>query len=135
MGSKPKKTKSIAKNAFFNVLYRVVNMIFPLVTVIYVSHILLATGIGKVGTAQNIVNYFVLIAPLGIANYGTREIAKRRSSETETNRLFTELFLINFFSTLVCTIVYYVMVSTGGYFEKERKVGTSMYHCKRLLYL
>ena len=63
------KEKSLAKNAVFNTIYRLINMLFPLVTSMYVSHILMATGVGRVSTAQNIVQYFVLLAPLGFNPY------------------------------------------------------------------
>lgn len=112
--------KSLAKNSFFNVLYRVINMIFPLVTSVYVSHILMAKGIGKVSAAQNFVQYFVLLAPLGLSNYGTREIARIRESKVNVNRLFTELFTINFFSTLVCVVIYYCLIVFGGFFYNDK---------------
>lgn len=114
--------KSLAKNSFFNVLYRVINMLFPLVTAMYVSHILLAKGIGKVSAAQNVVQYFVLLAPLGLTNYGTREIAKIRNNKELTNRLFTELFIINFCSTLICSVAYYSMIILNDFFYTERSL-------------
>lgn len=112
--------KSIAKNAMFNVLYRIMNMVFPLVTSVYVSHILMAGGIGKVGTAQNIVQYFVLLAPLGIVNYGTREIAKIRNQKPLTQKLFSELFVINGMSTICFSAIYYIMILTVDWFASER---------------
>lgn len=114
------KEKSLAKNAVFNIIYRLINMLFPLVTSMYVSHILMATGVGRVSTAQNIVQYFVLLAPLGLTTYGTREIAKVRDNREQTERLFTELFTINFCSTLIWAIVYYGMIITMEHFAEER---------------
>lgn len=114
------KEKSLAKNAVFNTIYRLINMLFPLVTSMYVSHILMATGVGRVSTAQNIVQYFVLLAPLGLTTYGTREIAKVRDNRDQTERLFTELFTINFCSTLIWAIVYYGMIITMEHFAAER---------------
>lgn len=114
------KEKSLAKNAVFNTIYRLINMFFPLVTSMYVSHILMATGVGRVSTAQNIVQYFVLLAPLGLTTYGTREVAKVRDNREQTERLFTELFTINFCSTLIWAIVYYGMIITMEHFAAER---------------
>ena len=53
------KQKSLIYNSFFNVLYQLLNVIFPFVTAIYVSHILMAESVGKVAYAQNIASYFV----------------------------------------------------------------------------
>ena len=74
------KQKSLIYNSFFNVLYQLLNVIFPFVTAIYVSHILMAEGVGKVAYAQNIASYFVAIAPLGLASYGVKEIAKVKNN-------------------------------------------------------
>lgn len=116
------KQNSVAKNVIYSVIYRVINMAFPLVTAVYVSHVLQASGVGKVGTAQNIVQYFVLLAPLGIANYGTREIARIRDNKLETEKLFSELFLINTVSSLFCIFAYYNMILGLDYFAPERKL-------------
>ena len=104
------KQKSLARNSISFVLYKLMYVLFPLVTSAYVSHIILAGGVGKVASAQNISQYFVLTASLGIPTYGIREIAKRRENIEDRNRVFTELFIINFVSTLVCTVLYYSAV-------------------------
>ncbi len=114
------KEKSLIKNAVFNIIYRLINMLFPLLTSMYVSHILMAKGVGRVSAAQNIVQYFVLLAPLGLTTYGTREIAKVRNNREQTESLFTELFIINSCSTLVWVIIYFGMIFTMDHFAKER---------------
>ncbi len=113
------ESSSLAKNSIFNVAHKVLNTIFPLITSIYVSHILLADGIGSVSKAQNIVSYFTLIAALGLPNYGTREIAKVREDNEKTNQLFTELFLINLCSTIFCTITYLILICNVTSFHEN----------------
>ena len=54
--------KSIAKNSIFFLIYNVLNVIFPFVTGIYVARILLPESIGQVAYAQNIAQYFVILA-------------------------------------------------------------------------
>ena len=116
------KTKeiSIKKNMIFSIIYRVINMVFPLVTVAYVSHVLMASGVGKVNRAQNIAQYFLLLAPLGIVNYGTREIARIRDDERKVERLITELLIINALSTLICIVLYYSLVSGVPFFDADK---------------
>lgn len=116
------ENKSLAINSIYSVLYKVVNVLYPLLTATYVARILLADGVGKVAFAQNIVQYFVIIAALGIPNYGIREIAKVRAEESMTNKLFSELILINAISTTVCIISYYLMVSLVPFFEVNRSL-------------
>lgn len=104
------KEKSIAKNSLFNITYNILNVIFPLITSMYASHILMAEGIGKVAYAQNISSYFMTLAALGIPSYGIREIAKARNSSKMTDQLFSELFIVNGASTVLFTAIYFILI-------------------------
>lgn len=103
---------SLIKNSLYNVAYRMLNIIFPLVSATYTARIILASGVGEVSFAQNVVSYFTTIAAMGIPNYGIREIAKTRNKAEATNKVFSELFLINGLSTLLCSIVYLILILT-----------------------
>jgi len=111
--------KSLARNSIYNVAYKMLNVLFPLITATYVARVLLAAGVGKVSYVQNIVAYFTTLAALGIPNYGTREIAKGRENKEMTNELFTELFSINFISTALCTTAYYCMIMSVDAFREN----------------
>lgn len=100
----------LAKNALYNVLYRVLNVIFPLVTVTYFSRILEPEGMGRVAYAQNVVSYFLMFAALGIPSYGTREIAKCQNSPKESNRLFSELLVLNGLATFLSLAAYGIVI-------------------------
>lgn len=110
-------SQSIVKNSIFNVAYKLLNVLFPLITTTYVARVLLADGVGKVAYAQNIVAYFVALAALGIPNYGTREIAKVRSDARQVSKLFSELFVINLCSTCFFSIAYFYLVFTVPFFR------------------
>lgn len=111
------REKSLVKNSIFNVVYKLLNVLFPLITATYTARVLTATGVGKVAYAQNIVMYFATIAALGIPNYGTREIAKRRNNRHKMNELFSELVLINSISTTVCLILYVSLILSFSLFR------------------
>lgn len=112
-------SKSLLNNSLYNMLYKGLNIIFPLVTVTYVSRILLPTGVGKVSYAQNIAQYFVTLAALGIPNYGIREIAKRREDEEDRSKTFSELFTINLISTILFSLLYYTMITVFPTFRDD----------------
>lgn len=102
---------SFATNAVFNVLYKVLNVIFPLVSSVYLARVLLPAGVGAVSYAQNVASYLVLIACLGIPMYGVREIAKCRDSQRDTDVCFSEIVAINFCSTTVALLIYALVVT------------------------
>ena len=113
--------KSLKKNAIFNILYDVANLIFPLITSMYVSRVILASGVGEVAYAQNIASYFLTFAALGLPTYGVREIAKVQNNQTLSNKTFTELFLINAVTTTVSAAAYVALVFSplGKNFDKK----------------
>ena len=67
--------KSIKKNYVYNLIYQVLVIIIPIITIPYVSRVLGARNIGIYGYTLSISAYFILIGSLGVALYGQREIA------------------------------------------------------------
>lgn len=86
---------SIKKNFFYNAILSVSQLILPMATFPYVTRILLPKGLGDVNFVDNIVQYFMVVAALGIPLYGTREIAKAKNSPENLNKVFTELFFLH----------------------------------------
>ena len=114
--------KSLTTNSIYNVAYKMLNVLFPLITAAYIARVLYAAGVGKVAYAQNIVKYFEMIAALGIPNYGIREAAKVFDDKKQSCRLFSELFLINFISTTICLLLYYALILNVPFFSGERSL-------------
>ena len=102
----------MATNAAFNVLYKVLNVVFPLISSVYLARVLLAAGIGRITYAQNVAAYILLLAALGIPTYGVREVAKKRDSREDTDLLFSEILVINSCSTTVALVLYAAIVLT-----------------------
>lgn len=121
--------KSLAQNSLYNIIYQVLNLLFPLVTSVYVSRIIMEDGIGRVAYAQNVASYFVTIATLGGPAYGIREIAKLREKYHDKNRIFSELFIINAVSTVISTVLYLVLVFSIASYRNN----LALYLCTGLL--
>lgn len=102
------KKKSLSFNAFLNGIRNVLNLIFPLITFPYVSRILSVQGIGINNFSSTYVNYFVLIAGLGIDTYAIREGAKYRSKKEVISKFSSQMFSINMLST-VCAYVLLIL--------------------------
>lgn len=111
--------KSLSKNAFYNVIYKCLNVVFPLITMAYVSRVLLPVGVGKVASAQNFVAYFILIASLGLPTYGVKVIASYSDDRIKSSKAFSELFIINAISTILCSFVYIIMILSVDYFHSK----------------
>lgn len=97
---------SIKKNTLFNIIKTVSAIIFPLITFPYVSRVLGAEGVGKVNFAQSFVNYFSLIAGLGLSTYAVRECTKVKENQSKLSKLASQMFSINLITTV---IAYFIM--------------------------
>ena len=82
----------------------------PLITFPYASRILLPDGIGRVSFARSLVDYFILIATLGISTYGIRETAKIRDSREQLSKISREIVTINMISTAVSYFLLFIAI-------------------------
>lgn len=91
----------IAKNYLLNVIYRVSTLFFPFITIPYLSRILGKKGIGIYAFTNSIIQYFFLIAVLGIELYGTRTIAYVRDDKINRSKTFWSIYLMKIITSLV----------------------------------
>lgn len=99
------KKKSLGLNAFLNGLRSVLNLFFPLITFPYISRILSVSGIGIYNFSNTYINYFVLIAGLGIATYAVREGSKYREDKDKINEFVSQIFSLNMIATVIAYLL------------------------------
>ena len=99
------RKKSLGVNALLNGLRSALNLIFPLITFPYVSRVLSVDGMGIYNFSNTYVNYFVLIAGLGVATYAVREGAKYRDNKEQISEFASQIFTINMVSTLIAYLL------------------------------
>lgn len=111
--------KSLTKNTIFNVIYKLISLVFPLITASYVSRVLLSEGVGKVSYAQNIASYFIMLASLGIPTYGVKAIAEVRGSKKDLETTFSSVFILNICLSFFSSILYLVLISFVPAFKND----------------
>ena len=100
---------SIRKNFIFRVLYELLILITPFITIPYVARVLGSEGAGITSYTASIMSFFTMFAALGTPQYGMREIARHRDSPQETSRLFWEIELLTVFTSTVCLLVWLIL--------------------------
>ena len=90
-------------NMMMNALLTLSSIIFPLITLPYVTRILGAEGVGRVYNASSVLSLFAVFAELGIPVYGIRACAKVRDDRAELSRTVREIMAVNL---AVCAVVY-----------------------------
>lgn len=99
----------VYSNIVLNTLNSILKIIFPFISYKYAAVVLGQDGIGTVNYGSSIINYFVLLAGLGVSTYAIREGAKIRNSKEKISNLASEVFTIN----LIATIISYVLLLIG----------------------
>lgn len=89
----------VLKNYLYNAGYQILALIVPLVTSPYISRVLHPAGVGYNAYTNSIIQYFVLMADLGIAMYGQREIAYVREDPKKMSQTFWEIQIMKFITT------------------------------------
>lgn len=97
--------QSIKKNIIYNFIKTCSALVFPLITFPYISRVLQPDHIGKCDFGQSIVNYFSLIASLGITTYAIRECSVVSKDKKKLSNLASQIFSISILTTLVAYIL------------------------------
>lgn len=96
----------ILKNYAYNLSYQLLVIILPIITTPYITRIFSSDDLGTYGYFNSIVTYFILLATLGVANYGTKEISAHRK-EIEKN--FWGIYSLQFAATWLSILLYLVL--------------------------
>lgn len=99
------KERSLSGNIVLNAMKTFMSIGFPLVSFPYISRVLQVENIGKVNFVISIINYFSLIATLGLSSYAIREGAIVRYDIDKRTKLFNELFSLNLITTVIAYIL------------------------------
>jgi len=111
---------SVKYNFIMNCILSASNFIFPLITFPYIARILHASGNGKVDFAASVVNYFVMLASMGIPTYGIRACAKVRDDKDKLSKTAQEILIINFISTLIVFFTFIVCIFCVPQFRQDK---------------
>lgn len=117
---KNKVQYSLKFNAVMNMILTSSSVVFPLITVPYVSRALNPAGMGAVSFAQSVVTYFSLAAMLGIPTYGVRACAQVRDDEKELARVVQELLVILAVSTTIVFAIYLIALAVVPRLSEDR---------------
>ena len=92
------KSKSIKINAALSVIKQLCSVVFPLITIPYISRVLQVEAYGKVNFGNSVVSYFVLLAGLGVSTYAIRDGARIRDDKKEITEFASQVYTINIIS-------------------------------------
>lgn len=101
---------NLKKNLAYNFLLSCSQVLLPLVSIPYITRVLLPDGIGRVSFIDSLSFYFLAIAEFGIAAYGVSEVARIQQDHAKQRRLVSELLLLHFVTSGITLVLYGITV-------------------------
>lgn len=99
----------VLKNYAYNLSYQLLVIVLPIITTPYVTRVFSSEDLGTYGYFNSIVTYFILLATLGVANYGTKEISGYRK---EIRKNFWGIYTLQFGATILSLTLYVLLCLT-----------------------
>ena len=99
----------VLKNYAYNLSYQLLLIILPIITTPYVTRVFSSNDLGTYSFFNSIVTYFVLLATLGVANYGTKEISGNR---TIIRKNFWGIYTLQLGATILSLTLYILLCLT-----------------------
>ena len=96
----------VLKNYAYNLSYQLLVIILPIITTPYVTRVFSSNDLGTYGYFNSIVTYFILLATLGVANYGTKEISSHRK---DIRKNFWGIYTLQFGATCLSILLYIIL--------------------------
>ena len=78
-------------------------IVLPVITTPYITRVFSSNDLGSYGYYNSIVTYFILLATLGVANYGTKEISGHRKNVQKT---FWGIYSLQVLATCLALVLY-----------------------------
>ena len=96
----------VLRNYAYNLSYQLLVIILPIITTPYVTRVFSSNDLGTYGYFNSIVTYFILLATLGVANYGTKEISSHRN---DIRKNFWGIYTLQFGATCLSILLYIIL--------------------------
>ena len=107
----------IASNYIYNVIYKLITLLTPILTAPYLSRVLGADSLGIYSYVSSSGSIVSTLAMLGIYAYGTRQIAYTRDEPKELNKTFWEIMTLRCVLTVIGTAFYFTYMRLNDKYD------------------
>ena len=100
----------VIKNYLYNVVYQILLLLVPLITVPYVARVLGPELVGINSYTNSWMTFFMLVGQMGIALYGNREVAYHRENPIERSKIFWGIETLQGITIFLALVAYLTAV-------------------------
>lgn len=102
--------RNIFKNIGYNIIYQVLVVIIPFLTIPYLTRIFSPETLGLYSYIIAICSIFMIIGQFGILNYGAKEIAVSNINKQNITNRFLQLWIIQIMMTTISLVLYFSII-------------------------
>jgi PST family polysaccharide transporter len=113
------QSKQLVKNIASLGIVQIVNYIFPLLTIPYVSRILGPSGLGSINYITAFVAYFTLVVGYGFDLTATRKIAANSESKKNRSLVFSQVMNARFTLFGISTLIFIICIISVNNFKSH----------------
>ncbi len=103
------KEPNVLSNYLYNLSYKLLAILIPIITTPYISRVLKAEAIGAFSYTQSIVTFFSMFGIMGLDLYGQLQVSKTRNEKEILANIFGEIFIAKVITSLCSLIIYGAM--------------------------
>ena len=114
--------RAIFVNTASQVLVRFVTLAFTLISIKLLSNYLGTAGVGNYNTITTYINFFIVIADLGLFSVAVREISKKPDDE---KKILANVFYLRLITAIIASLIAIIIVYFTQY-SHDIKLGTTI---------
>jgi len=112
----------LRRNFAFNVIYQLLVVLTPLITIPYISRILGASSLGKFSFAYTTAFYFIIFGYLGFQQYAQRAIAEVKNDRVEQSKRFWQIVIIRLIPVAISLGALFTLYITNVFGEYKQLI-------------
>lgn len=105
----------IIKNYIYNVVYNILVLIVPIITMPYLARVLGATYLGIYSYVNSSTVIISSVTLIGLFSYGSRQVAYARDNKKNLSKVFNDLMGLRLFLGIIGTIIYFIYAGNTDY--------------------
>lgn len=105
------KSDSLKENIIYQGLYQLIRTLTPLITIPIISRVFGPTGVGIASFSFNIVQYFLMIASVGVQLYFNRIIAQSVGNKQHLSQQFWDIFISKLLLSVTVLVSYIATIT------------------------
>ena len=123
------RKNKIIGNYIYNMMYQLINIIVPFITIPYIARVLGPNGTGIYDYTYSYAFVFTIICLFGMTNYGSKRIAYVRDSKEKMSNEFWSIWLIQLSVSIICLISYIFLKKEINLQEEFKKYTKKILVC------